>query len=55
MKNGHAIRERYLRDSLPVRLGGRASDLSRIKPTYSLSVRLRHIEMMLGLVALSGS
>lgn len=31
MKDRSAIRERYLRDSLPVRLGGLAANLSRIK------------------------
>ena len=31
MKNWAAIRERYLRDSLPIRLGGLAANLARIK------------------------
>lgn len=31
MKDWTAIRERYLRDQLPVRLGGLAANLSRIK------------------------
>ena len=31
MKDWTVIRERYLRDSLPVRLGGLAANLSRIK------------------------
>ena len=31
MKDWTPIRERYLRDSLPVRLGGLAANLSRIK------------------------
>jgi hypothetical protein len=31
MKDWTAIRERYLRDTLPVRLGGLAANLSRIK------------------------
>lgn len=31
MKDWAAIRERYLRDDLPVRLGGLAANLSRIK------------------------
>jgi hypothetical protein len=31
MKDWTAIRERYLRDDLPVRLGGLAANLSRIK------------------------
>lgn len=31
MKDRSAVRERYLRDSLPVRLGGLAANLSRIK------------------------
>jgi len=31
MKDRTAIRERYLRDDLPVRLGGLAANLSRIK------------------------
>lgn len=31
MKNRRAIRERYLRDAIPVRLGGLAADLARIQ------------------------
>ena len=31
MRDWTAIRERYLRDSLPIRLGGLAANLSRIK------------------------
>jgi hypothetical protein len=31
MKNWSQIRERYLRDGLPIRLGGLAANLSRIK------------------------
>lgn len=31
MKSLKAIRERYLRDTLPIRLGGLAANLSRIK------------------------
>jgi hypothetical protein len=31
MKDRLAVRERYLRDSLPVRLGGLAANLARIK------------------------
>ncbi|MDO9129116.1 MAG: hypothetical protein Q7U34_04545 [Anaerolineales bacterium] len=31
MKDWKAIRERYMRDELPVRLGGLAANLSRIK------------------------
>ncbi len=31
MRNWAAIRERYLRDSLPIRLGGLAANLARIK------------------------
>lgn len=31
MKNWEIIRERYLRDALPIRLGGLAANLSRIK------------------------
>ncbi|HDQ34825.1 MAG TPA: hypothetical protein ENN14_00740 [Chloroflexi bacterium] len=31
MKDWHTIRERYLQDALPVRLGGLAANLSRIK------------------------
>ncbi|MEW5938427.1 MAG: hypothetical protein AB1750_02090 [Chloroflexota bacterium] len=31
MKNWLAIRERYMRDGLPIRLGGLAANLSRIK------------------------
>jgi hypothetical protein len=31
MKDSMAVRERYLRDALPVRLGGLAANLARIK------------------------
>lgn len=31
MKDRSAVRERYLRDGLPIRLGGLAANLSRIK------------------------
>ena len=31
MKDWSAIRERYMRDALPIRLGGLAANLSRIK------------------------
>ena len=31
MKDWRAIRERYLRDTIPIRLGGLAANLSRIK------------------------
>ena len=31
MKNQEAIRERYMRDPLPIRLGGLAADLARIQ------------------------
>ena len=31
MKDWKAIRERYLRDTLPLRLGGLAANLARIK------------------------
>ena len=33
MKDWSRIQERFLRDAVPVRLGGLASDLSRIKST----------------------
>lgn len=33
MKNREAIRERYMRDPLPTRLGGLAADLARIAST----------------------
>ena len=33
MKDWTLIQERYLRDAIPVRLGGLALDLSRIKST----------------------
>ena len=33
MKDWNPIQERYLRDAIPTRLGGLASDLSRIKST----------------------
>ena len=37
MKDWTAIRERYLRDQLPIRLGGLAAHLSRIKSFNQLA------------------
>src|SRR5512139_2658337 len=47
MKDWTAIRERYLRDSLPVRLGGLAANLSRIKSFAAQDTSRDAIESML--------
>lgn len=47
MKNQAAIRERYLRDQLPIRLGGLAANLSRIK---SFAKNEANREAVLGLI-----
>ncbi|MGH9760571.1 MAG: hypothetical protein ACREAC_06975 [Blastocatellia bacterium] len=47
MKNQDAIRERYQRDPLPVRLGGLAANLARIE---SFSTHPDHREVVQGLV-----
>jgi hypothetical protein len=47
MKNQAAIRERYLRDPLPVRLGGLAANLARVK---SFSNHPKHGAIVEGLI-----
>lgn len=47
MKNQAAIRERYLRDQLPIRLGGLAANLSRIR---SFTKNEANREAVLGLI-----
>jgi hypothetical protein len=47
MKDWTAIRERYLRDSLPVRLGGLAANLSRIKSFAAQDASREAVESML--------
>jgi hypothetical protein len=47
MKDWTAIRERYLRDALPVRLGGLAANLSRIKSFSALDANREAVESML--------
>lgn len=47
MKDWSLIRERYLRDSVPVRLGGLASDLSRIKST---AINEANLQVVVGLL-----
>ena len=47
MKDWTAIRERYLRDSLPVRLGGLAANLSRIKSFSTQEASREAVESML--------
>ena len=47
MRNRAAIRERYLRDGLPVRLGGLAANLARVK---SFSDRPEHRDVVENLV-----
>lgn len=47
MKNLNAIRERYLRDNLPIRLGGLAANLRRIK---SFATHEANGEAVLGLI-----
>ena len=45
MKDWTSIRDRYLRDNLPVRLGGLAANLSRIK-SCSIPVGPRQIQLV---------
>jgi hypothetical protein len=47
MKDWTAIRERYMRDSLPVRLGGLAANLSRIKSFSTQEAGREAVESML--------
>jgi hypothetical protein len=47
MKDWTAIRERYLRDSLPVRLGGLAANLNRIKSFATQDASRDAVESML--------
>ena len=48
MKDWKAIRERYLYDSLPVRLGGLAANLSRIKSFASHDANRDAVESLIG-------
>ena len=47
MKDWTTIRERYLRDSVPVRLGGLAANLRRIKSFASHDANLEAVEGLL--------
>lgn len=47
MKDWTAIRERYLRDALPVRLGGLAANLSRIKSFANHDANREAVESIL--------
>ena len=47
MKDWTIIRERYLRDNLPVRLGGLAANLSRIKSFASHDANREAVESLL--------
>ena len=47
MKNQEAIRERYMRDPLPICLGGLAADLARIQ---SFSDHPAHRDVVMGLI-----
>jgi len=47
MKDWAAIRERYLRDNLPVRLGGLAANLSRIKSFAAHDASREAVESMI--------
>jgi hypothetical protein len=47
MKNRAAIHERYMRDPLPIRLGGLAADLARIQ---SFSDHPAHRDVVWGLI-----
>jgi ribosomal protein L29 len=47
MRNWEALKKRYLRDELPIRLGGIASNLARIK---TLSKNIAHSDTVVSLV-----
>jgi len=47
MKDRTAIRERYLRDRLPIRLGGLAANLSRIKSFAAYDASREAVESMI--------
>lgn len=47
MRDWTAIRERYLRDNLPVRLGGLAANLSRIKSFAAHDASREAVESMI--------
>lgn len=47
MRDWTAIRERYLRDDLPVRLGGLAANLSRIKSFSAHNASREAVESMI--------
>jgi hypothetical protein len=50
VKDWKAIRERYLYDSLPARLGGLAANLSRIKSFASRDTNREAVESLIGLI-----
>ncbi len=47
MDNSHVIRERYLQDDVPTRLGGLAANLSRIKSFSSHAANREAVERLL--------
>ena len=47
MKNKEARRERYLRDPLPIRLGGIAANLARIKSSAGNPLNYQVVNVML--------
>jgi hypothetical protein len=47
MKDWTPIRERYMRDSLPIRLGGLAANLSRIKSFVSREGNREAVESLI--------
>ncbi|MBE9116563.1 hypothetical protein IQ249_11695 [Lusitaniella coriacea LEGE 07157] len=47
MRNWAALKERYLRDELPIRIGGLAANLARVK---SFSQDIEHCELVEGLL-----
>ena len=47
MRDWTAIRERYLRDDLPIQLGGLAANLSRIKSFASHDANREAVESLL--------
>jgi hypothetical protein len=48
VKDTETIRERYLQDDVPTRLGGLEADLSRIKSFSSHDANLEAVESLLG-------
>lgn len=47
MKDFAAVKQRYLRDPLPIRLGGLAADLARISSTAANPMNARVVEVLL--------